>query len=153
MLHLAGFIVIYEAFLGIEPYKDLFQRVFEVKTRKAHGSDGGMLAPVGEMNIQICYGASYNYPCLSLRSFNSGWHGNWFYIHDNVAAPLPQFSIAVPARLESWNWGCEWSQLKKVLEILRIVTITQHTFADTFYSGQRVPFLTDSLSQKVLPTV
>jgi len=32
-------------------------------------------------------------------------------------------------------------------------TITQHTFADTFYSGQRVPFPTDNLSRKVLPTV
>ena len=25
------------------------------------------------------------------------------------------------------------------------VTITQHTFADTYYSGQRVPFPTDKL--------
>jgi len=32
-------------------------------------------------------------------------------------------------------------------------TITQHTFTDTFYSGQREPFPTDNLSRKVLPTV
>ena len=51
VLHLAGFIVIYEAFLGIEPYKDLFRWVFEVKTCKAQGSDGGVLASVGGMNI------------------------------------------------------------------------------------------------------
>jgi hypothetical protein len=51
MLRLAGFVVVYEAFLGIEPNMDLFQRVFEVRTRKAHGSDDGMLAQVSEMNI------------------------------------------------------------------------------------------------------
>jgi hypothetical protein len=51
VLQLVGFIIIYEAFLGIEPNKDLFWWVFEVKTRKAHGSDGGMLALVGRMNI------------------------------------------------------------------------------------------------------
>ena len=104
MLHLAGFIVIYEAFLGIEPYKDLFQRVFEVKTYKAQGSYGGVLTPVGEMNIQRCYGASHSYLCLPLRSSNSSWHGNWFYIRDNAAAPLPRFSIAVLVRLGSWSW-------------------------------------------------
>jgi len=51
---LAGFVVVCEVFLGIAPNKDLFQRVFEVKTRKVHGSNGGMLAPVGEMNLQMC---------------------------------------------------------------------------------------------------
>jgi hypothetical protein len=40
-----------EAFLGIAPNKDLFQRIFEVKTRKVHGSDGSVLTPVGRMNL------------------------------------------------------------------------------------------------------
>lgn len=51
VLQLASFVVVYEAFLGIEPNKDLFRRVFEVKTHKPHGSDGGVLALVGGMNI------------------------------------------------------------------------------------------------------
>jgi hypothetical protein len=62
--------------------------VFEVKTRKAHGSDGGVLTPMGRMNIQMHYGASHSYPCLPSRISNSSWHGNWFYIRDDVAAPL-----------------------------------------------------------------
>lgn len=58
MLELEGFIVVCEAFLGIKPNKDLFRWVFEVKTHKAHGSDGGMLAPTSGMNIQMCHGES-----------------------------------------------------------------------------------------------
>lgn len=65
------FMVIYEAFLGIEPNKDMFRLVFEVKTRKAHSSDGGVLAPVGRMNIQMHHGVSHNYSCLPL-SLNFG---------------------------------------------------------------------------------
>jgi hypothetical protein len=61
-----------EAFLGIAPNKDLFWRVFEVKTRKVHGSDGGVLAPVGGMNLQMRQGVSRSYPCLPLKSSNSG---------------------------------------------------------------------------------
>ena len=61
-----------EAFLGITPNKDLFLRVFEVKTRKVHGSNGGALTPVAEMNLQMCHGVSRNYLCLPLKSSNSG---------------------------------------------------------------------------------
>jgi hypothetical protein len=42
---------------------------------------------MGGMNIQMHYGFFRSYPCLSLMSSNSGWHGNWFYIHENDAAP------------------------------------------------------------------
>jgi hypothetical protein len=121
VLQLSGFVVVCEAFLGIEPNKDLFRWVFEVKTHKAHGFDGGILALVGGMNIQMRYGASHSYPCLSSWISNFGWHGNWFYIHDDVTTPLPWFSVATPVRLESWSQGYEWGRSKKVLEILRIL--------------------------------
>jgi hypothetical protein len=85
---LAGFIIVCEAFLGIAPNKDLFRRVFEVKTHKVHGSDGGVLAPVGEMNLQMCHGVSRSYSCLPLKSSKSSWHGHWFYIWDDAATPF-----------------------------------------------------------------
>jgi hypothetical protein len=55
---LVGFVVVSMAFLGIEPNKDLFWQVFQVKTRKAHGFDVSVLAPVGGMNIQMLHGVS-----------------------------------------------------------------------------------------------
>jgi hypothetical protein len=51
VLQLVGFVVVCDAFLGIEPNRELFWWVFEVKTRKAHGSNGGVLSLVGGMNI------------------------------------------------------------------------------------------------------
>ena len=51
---LVDFVIVFEAFLGIAPNKDLFWRVFEVKTHKVLGSDGGMFSPMGEMNLQMC---------------------------------------------------------------------------------------------------
>jgi hypothetical protein len=65
-----------EAFLGIAPSKDLFWWVFEVKTCKVHGSNGGTLAPMGGMNLQMHQGFSRSYPCLPLKSLNSGWHNH-----------------------------------------------------------------------------
>lgn len=43
--------VVCEAFLGIEPNKDLFRRLFEIKSQWVQGSKGGVLAPMGRMNI------------------------------------------------------------------------------------------------------
>ena len=51
VLQLAEFVVICEAFLGIEPNKDLFWWLFEVKSWWVLGSTDGALAPVGGMNI------------------------------------------------------------------------------------------------------
>ena len=71
-----GFVVVYEAFLRIEPNKDQIRRLFEVKSHKAHDSDGGVLTPMGGMNIQMRYEVSRSFSCLPLRSSNSGCHGN-----------------------------------------------------------------------------
>ena len=78
-----------EAFLEIAPNKDLFRRVFEVKTRKVHGLDGSVLALVGGMNLQMHQGVSCSYPCLPLKTSNSDWHNHWFYDRDDAAAPFP----------------------------------------------------------------
>ena len=67
MSQLAGFVVIYEAFLRIEPNKDLFRQLFEVKSHMEHDSDGGVLTPMGGMNIQMRYGVSRSFSCLPLR--------------------------------------------------------------------------------------
>jgi hypothetical protein len=71
VLQLVGFVIVYEAFIGIEPNKDLFWWLFEIKNRRTLGSASGALAPVGGMNIQMRYGVSHFYLCLSLRSLNS----------------------------------------------------------------------------------
>ena len=72
VLQLVGFVVVYEAFLRIEPNKELFWWLFEVKSQRVLGSAGGALAPVGGMNIQMRSRVSHFYLCLSLRSSNSG---------------------------------------------------------------------------------
>ena len=43
--------VICETFLRIEPNKDLFRQLFEVKSRMGHDFNGGVLTPMGGMNI------------------------------------------------------------------------------------------------------
>lgn len=55
------------------------------------GSNDGVLTPMGGMNIQMHPRVSQHYRCLPLKSSNSGWHRNWFYILDNASAALSAF--------------------------------------------------------------
>lgn len=44
-------------------------------------------------------GLSHLYPYLSLRSSNSGWQGNWFYILDDASAMLLPFFYRSPSEV------------------------------------------------------
>jgi hypothetical protein len=63
--------VVCEAFLRIEPNKDLFGWLFKIKSQRVLGFTDGVLAPMGEMNIQKHSRVSHVYLCLPLRSLNS----------------------------------------------------------------------------------
>lgn len=88
MSQLAGFVDICEGFLGIKPNKDLFRRMFEVKSRKVRSSDKE-LTLMGRLNIQMLSRLSSSYPSLPLKNLNQGWHANWFDLLDDAATPLP----------------------------------------------------------------
>ena len=100
ILHLAIFITLCEAFLGIEPHFGLWKKIFFVK-RYNCSSGSFVTGGVGfvvrkEMNY-------FNFP---MRESVQGWRLKWFYIKDSTAAnmQLPQFVDvleAVPKR--SWK--------------------------------------------------
>ena len=64
---------------------------------------------------------SYSYPYLPLRSLNSGWHGNCFYIYDDASTTLLPFSVTPPVRSASWGRVSHWWCQAKVMEILEIL--------------------------------
>ena len=87
VLHVLGFIAIYEAFLGMEPHMDLFRWIFT--------------ASVGGFALQKKPRPSGSYPTYSPYDSNRGWHGEWFYIRNPVEAPFLSFTERRPERRES----------------------------------------------------
>ena len=68
VLHVAGFVTVYEAFLGMEPHVDLFQRIFSGRAL----SDGKppRIAPVGGFALQKWPKPSVPYPAYSPSDSN-----------------------------------------------------------------------------------
>ena len=86
VLHIAGFVIIYEAFLGMEPHVDLFRWIFSGRAL----SEGKLprIAPVGAFALQKKPSSSGLYPTYIPCDSNWGWDGEWFYIQNPMEAPF-----------------------------------------------------------------
>ncbi len=93
VLHIAAFIHLCEAYLGIEPHFALFRYLFQVTTRQKSGP-----VVVGGASIQLRKLRTGKYIGLPLRDSLKGWHCRWFYI-SNPNPALPAY-IGRPPALE-----------------------------------------------------
>ena len=78
VLHIAGFVTVCEAFLGMKPHMDLFRLFFSERAMTVGNSVE--TTPVGGFALQKKSSVGGVYPAYSPCDSNRGWHGEWFYI-------------------------------------------------------------------------
>src|SRR5438105_1281635 len=121
ILHIAAFIHLCEAYLGIEPHFALFRYLFQVTTWQKSGP-----VVVGGASIQLRKLRTGKYIGLPLRDSLKGWHCRWFYI-SNPNPALPAYIGRPPALEVSWNSFPSDEEMKDVrlllvrLEAVKIV--------------------------------
>ncbi|RLM73710.1 putative gypsy-type retrotransposon RIRE2 [Panicum miliaceum] len=102
VLHIAGFVILCEAFLGIEPHVGLFWAFFYGKTSPAKGETSSA-APVGSFGLQRRPRHDDVYLEYTPADTNKGWHIDWFYIRNPPEAPFPEFHGERSVRDLSWT--------------------------------------------------
>ena len=109
--HIAVFIALCEGFLGISPNFDLWWYLLAVNLLKKQVGKQELSMLMGCAGIHLRNKRVNEYPSMRLSTSNKGWHSHWFYVKDDVAAPLPAFiGCLIEEFLESWRmWG---SQIK-----------------------------------------
>ena len=112
VLHIAGFVTVCEAFLGMELHVDFFRRLFFERALMARNP--AEIAPVGGFALQRKLSMRGSYPTYLPCDSNRGWHGEWFYIRKPVAAPFPAFTSGRPEKQDSWSWDCAHKEKHKV---------------------------------------
>ena len=105
--HIAAFVALCEGFLGISPHFDLWRYFFAVTLLKKREKKQELNVLMGCAGIQLCNNRVNEYPSMCLSTSNKGWHSHWFYVKDDIAAPMPAFSrCLIKEVLESWRkWG------------------------------------------------
>ena len=96
VMHIAGFVTMCEAFLGMEPHMDLFQWLF---SRQALSEGKSlMITLVGSFVLQKKPSTSGSYPMYTPYDSNWGSHEEWFYIRNPTEAPFLPFTGRRPER-------------------------------------------------------
>ena len=92
------------------------------------------------------------YPPTRLSTSNKGWHSQWFYIKDDVAAPLPAFSgCVIEEVLGSWKWGVPDKDNKKIkdhltaLQILKERGVKGSGIIGAYHTQRVVPLMSHAL--------
>ena len=72
--------------------------------------------PMGCVGIQLQNNRVGEYPSMWLSTSNKGWHSQWFYLKNDAAAPLPEFTgCLIEEALEQWRkWGIPEKDKKKI---------------------------------------
>ena len=71
---------------------------------------------VGCAGIHLYNNRVNEYPSMRLLTSNKGWHSQWFYVKNDVAASLPEFTgRLIEEVLELWRrWGVPEKDKKKI---------------------------------------
>jgi Putative gypsy type transposon. len=98
IVHIANFVHVCEAFLGIKPHFALFRRIFFLKPQPNKSKP----CVVGGAGFQLRGTLSQKYFSMPFKTSNKGWHANWFYIQ-NPEPALPEYSCLPPVYQDTWN--------------------------------------------------
>ena len=147
MLHIAGFVTVCEAFLGIDPHVNLFREIFRGRTVRVKRDPAAMpadmiSAPVGDFGLQRKPGKSASYLPYTPVDSHRGWHEEWFYIRNPAKREeaFPTFTGKRPEKKESWGWGAPTAEKARtwVIEDVLKERVSQglngvHLFATIFF--------------------
>ena len=114
--HIAVFVALCKGFLGISPHFDLWRHLFTVTLLKKQEKKRELSVPMGCVDILLHNNWVIEYLSMRLTTSNKGWHLHWFYVKNDVAAPLPEFTRHLIEEVsESWRkWGVPKKDKKRI---------------------------------------
>jgi len=103
ILHLAGFMMVCEVFLGVDANPILLRHYFITCQESVTGEKNGAL--VGGFRIQHRPKREGDYPAYIHTDSNRWWHGEWFYLKNHEVYSFSNFIGRHPTKLPCWSWG------------------------------------------------
>ena len=92
--------------------------------------------PMRSIGIQLQNNQVSEYSAMQLSTSNKGWHSQWFYLKNNAAAPLPEFTgCLIEEAPEHWR---KWGILKKDKKKMRDNITTIHILKENRLKGSGI---------------
>jgi hypothetical protein len=105
ILHIATFVILCEAYMGIEPHLNLWNYFFCAWLQQGSGAK---VAILGSVDIFIRSGHGVDpYFHLPMPRSPDGWRRVWFFLWNDIDASLPMFTGSHLVPQANWG-GTEW---------------------------------------------
>jgi hypothetical protein len=98
-LHIAAFVTLCEAYMGIDPELDMWKYFFRVQ-RSEEPKAKLMIFSGTVIHVKVGHGVDPYLEVPMPRSMK-GWQKKWFYLKNNASALLPMFTSGHPVPLPS----------------------------------------------------
>ena len=120
---MVAFVTLCEGFLGISPHLDLWWHFFAITLYKKREKKQELNTPMGCAGIHLWNNRVDEYPSMRLSTSNKGWHSYWFYLKNDAAASLPEFTgRLVEEAPDSWRkWGVPEKDKKRIRDHLATI--------------------------------
>jgi hypothetical protein len=138
VLHIAVFVTLCEAYLGIDPELDLWKYFFHV--RRPQDPEAELMTSRGVViHVKAGHGVD-PYVEIPVPKSMKGWRKKWFYLRNDFSTPLLAFTGGHPIPLPSWGEGVARKDVSKLqplhenLQKLRQEVLTGMHLLRTFFS-------------------
>ena len=109
---MAAFEALCEGYLHCEAHADLFAHLFSFSLQR---DPDGHPAAIGCAALKAKTGRGGYYLVGNLSSSNKGWHSGWFYLRNDAARPLPQYTgRTFDSAPQDWKWGASKTDRKNL---------------------------------------
>ena len=110
--------------------------------------------PMGYAGIQLWNNRVGEYPSMWLLTSNKGWHSRWFYLKNDAATPLPEFTEhLIEEAPEQWRkWGIPNKDKNKIRDHITAIHILKENglkgsgIIGAYHTRRVVPLRTRVLS-------
>ena len=96
-----------------------------LQKKREKGGRQELNMPMGCAGIQLWNNRVDEYPSMRLSTSNKGWHSHWFYLKNDAAALLPEFTRRpIEEASKKWRkWGVLEKDKKKIWDHLATIHI------------------------------
>jgi hypothetical protein len=119
ILHVAAFVTLHEAYMGVEPHFDLWNYFFRNPLRQGLDTEAVVWSSV---DIFIQSGPRVDsYFHLSMSDPPVGWWKVWFFLKNDAVTPLPVFTSSHPIPQPKWGFGVAYQCICKLQPLRDVV--------------------------------
>jgi hypothetical protein len=119
ILHIATFVTLCEAYMGIEPHFDLWNYFFRARLWQGLDTEAVVL---GSLDLFVPFGSRVN-PHFHLLMSDPlvRWRKVWFFLRNDVHPPLPVVIGSRPIPQPKWGYGVAQRDIRRLQPLRDVV--------------------------------